>query len=135
MFVFMFKSIQNYVFIKHKVQFHSRNNLNILWEHVPGFHPESQSPCGHWPFTLSHLALFKQWQLLLHSAPKVPWLHSAIIKHSNNETERFVNDNNKCNWSIQNNTISVDSEDIENIRCQHKWPPLILSSTQKPYHW
>jgi hypothetical protein len=39
-------------YIKHKVQYNRRNTLIILSEHVRGFHPESQSPCGHCPFSL-----------------------------------------------------------------------------------
>ena len=85
-FVFMFKYFQ-IMFINHKVQFHSSNNLNILWEHVRGFHPASQSPFGHSPFSLLHPTLFKQWHLLLQSLPKVPWSHAVIRNHSNNENK------------------------------------------------
>lgn len=95
------------MFINNNVQFPSRNNLNILREHVRSFHPESQPPRGHSPFTLLHPTPFTQWHLLLHSAPKVPWLHSAIIKHSNNEKERFVNDNNKYSQFKRTRSVST----------------------------
>jgi len=51
-----------------------------------------------------------------------------VRKHSNNENEIFVTENNSCSQSTQNNTISVDSEYIKNNKCPHKWRPLILSN-------
>ena len=93
--------------IKHKVQYNRGNTLIILSEHVPDFHPESQSPFGHCPFTLLHLPPFKQWHILLHLSPKKPLSHTVITKYSNNEKEIFVTGNNTCSQSTQNNTISV----------------------------
>ena len=94
-------------YIKHKVQYNRRNTLIILSEHVRGFHPESQSPFGHCPLTLLHLAIFKQWHILIHPSPKEPLSHTVITTHSNNERERFVTENNNCSQLTQNNTISV----------------------------
>ena len=88
------------------------------------FHPASQCPRGHCPFTLLHPTPFKQWHLLLHSLPKVPWSHSVIRKHSNNKNNLFVNVNKNCSHSIQNNTISVDPENIK----INTWWPLVLSN-------
>jgi hypothetical protein len=94
-------------YIKHKVQYNRRNTLIILSEHVRGFHPESQSPFGHCPFTLLHLAIFKQWHILLHPSPKEPLSHTVIKKYSNNEKEICVTGNNTCSQSTQNNMIWV----------------------------
>jgi hypothetical protein len=93
--------------IKYKVQYDRRNTLNLLSEHVRGFHPESQSPFGHSPFTGLHPTPFIQWHILLHPSPKEPLSHTVIKKYSNNERERFVTENNNCNQLAQNNTISV----------------------------
>jgi hypothetical protein len=81
-----------------------------------------------------HMTPFKQWQLLLHPSPKVPLSHSVIRNHSNNEKEIFVNENNNQCQSIQNNKISIHSEDIENIRCSNKWQPLINQTDKNRIH-
>jgi len=95
--------------------------LTLLSEHVFVFHPASQSPRGHCPFTLLHPTPFKQWHILLHPSPKVPLSQAVIRKHSNNENGIFVNENNNQYQSTQNNPISVDSETIKNNKCPHKW--------------
>jgi hypothetical protein len=91
--------------IKYKVQYDRRNTLPS--EHVRGFHPASQSPRGHCPFTLLQPTPFKQWHLLLHPSPKVPLSHAVIRKHGNNEKKLFVNENNNNSQSTQITTISV----------------------------
>ena len=53
-----FSSPLTVTLIKHKVQYDRRNTLPS--EHVRGFHPASQSPRGHCPFTLLHPTPFKQ---------------------------------------------------------------------------
>jgi hypothetical protein len=111
------------------------NRSNYLpSEHVFSFHPASQPPPWHRPFTLWHLTPFKQWQLLLHPSPKLPLSHSVIRNHSNNEKEIFVNENNKQCQSTQNNKISVHSKDIENNRCSNKWRPLIYQTDKNYIH-
>ena len=104
------------------MQSYIRNSLPS--EHVLDFHPASQCPRGHCPFTLLHPTPFKQWHLLLQPSPKLPLSHSVIRKHSNNKNNVFGKENKNCSHSIQNNTISVDFENIKiNI-----WWPLVLSN-------
>ena len=93
-----------------------------------GFHPASQFPRGHCSFTLLHPNPFKQWHVFLHPLPKAPLSQAVIRKHMKNENEICVNENKNCSQSAQNNTISVDSEYIENNKCPHKWWPLTLSN-------